>query len=110
LLAAIRVYQRTLSPVLPIVTLGGCACRFAPTCSHYAIEAIERHGALRGIWLALRRLIKCTPLHAGGFDPVPFGNPDPRRQRGTRRPECRRLDGGVSPSRPSAPSTHSFVS
>lgn len=71
LLALIRVYQRTLSPVLPIVTLGRCACRFAPTCSHYAAEAVRTHGALAGGWLALRRLAKCTPLHPGGFDPVP---------------------------------------
>lgn len=71
LLALIRVYQRTLSPVLPIVTLGGCACRFAPTCSHYAAGAIQTHGALRGVWLAVRRLVRCTPLSAGGFDPVP---------------------------------------
>ena len=69
--ALIALYQRTLSPVLPVVTLGACACRFAPTCSHYAAEAIRQHGALRGGGLALRRLLRCTPLSAGGFDPVP---------------------------------------
>ena len=73
--ALIALYQRTLSPVLPVVTLGACACRFAPTCSHYAAEAIRQHGALRGGALALRRLLRCTPLSAGGFDPVP---PAPR--------------------------------
>lgn len=109
LLAVIRLYQRTLSPVLPIVTLGSCACRFAPTCSHYAVEAIERHGPGRGTWLALRRLIKCTPLHAGGFDPVPPRELAPR-QRDTRRPECRRLADPVSPaSAHSASSDASFV-
>lgn len=71
LLAAIRLYQRTLSPALPVLTLGGCGCRFAPTCSHYAAEAVRTHGAGRGAWLALRRLMRCTPLHPGGFDPVP---------------------------------------
>lgn len=71
LLALIRVYQRTLSPALPVLTMGQCSCRFSPTCSHYAAEAIRIHGAVRGGWLALRRLVKCTPLHPGGFDPVP---------------------------------------
>lgn len=70
-LLLIRLYQRTLSPALPVLTLGGCLCRFSPTCSHYAAEAIRTHGALRGAWLALGRLAKCTPLHPGGFNPVP---------------------------------------
>lgn len=77
LVGAISLYQRTLSPVLPVLTLGACACRFSPTCSHYAAEAIRRHGVLAGGRLALIRLIKCTPLHPGGSDPVPL--PVPRR-------------------------------
>ena len=75
LIALIRLYQRTLSPALPVITIGACGCRFSPTCSHYALEAVRRHGALGGSWLALRRLIKCTPLHPGGFDPVPPAGP-----------------------------------
>ncbi|GAC1626720.1 MAG: membrane protein insertion efficiency factor YidD [Nevskia sp.] len=65
LVEPIRVYQRTLSPLL------GPRCRFHPSCSHYAIEAIERHGALRGTALALKRIVRCHPLNAGGHDPVP---------------------------------------
>lgn len=71
LLSLIQVYQRFLSPALPVLTLGRCGCRFAPTCSHYAAEAIRTHGAIAGLSLAVVRLIKCTPLHPGGFDPVP---------------------------------------
>jgi putative membrane protein insertion efficiency factor len=71
LVGAIRIYQRTLSPALPVLTLGRCGCRFSPTCSHYAVEAIRTHGALAGLALGLTRLVKCTPLHPGGFDPVP---------------------------------------
>ena len=82
LLALIRLYQSTLSPVLPVVFGPGCGCRFSPTCSHYAADAILTHGALTGAWLAARRLVKCTPLHAGGFDPVP-----PRRLT----PHCTRV-------------------
>ena len=65
LLAAIGFYSRAISPALPP------RCRFYPTCSAYAAEAVERHGAWRGTGLALRRLIKCAPWHPGGFDPVP---------------------------------------
>ena len=71
LLALIRLYQRTLSPALPALFGPACGCRFSPTCSHYAADAIREHGALAGAWLAVRRLVKCTPLHPGGFDPVP---------------------------------------
>lgn len=71
LLGLVWLYQRTVSPVLPAVFGPACGCRFAPTCSHYAAEAVRTHGAITGSWLALRRLLRCTPLHPGGFDPVP---------------------------------------
>ena len=71
LLGLVWLYQRTLSPVLPAVFGPACGCRFHPTCSHYAAEAVRTHGALAGAWLAARRLLRCTPLHTGGFDPVP---------------------------------------
>jgi putative membrane protein insertion efficiency factor len=71
LLALIAVYQRTLSPALPAFFGPACGCRFSPTCSHYAAEAIRTHGAFFGVGLAARRLVRCTPLSAGGFDPVP---------------------------------------
>jgi putative membrane protein insertion efficiency factor len=61
----VRAYQKWISPVRPP------ACRFTPTCSAYAITAIERHGALRGGWLTTRRLLRCGPWHPGGHDPVP---------------------------------------
>jgi putative membrane protein insertion efficiency factor len=68
----IRLYQCTISPLL------GPACRYHPTCSQYALEAIERFGLMRGSWLALRRLGRCHPWHAGGFDPVPDQLPPAR--------------------------------
>lgn len=71
LLALIGLYQRTLSPVLPALFGPGCGCRFAPTCSHYAAEAVRVHGAARGIWLSVCRLARCQPFRPGGVDPVP---------------------------------------
>ena len=65
LILLLRGYQLLLSPML------GQRCRFYPSCSHYAIEAIQTHGAARGSWLTVRRLGKCHPWHAGGLDPVP---------------------------------------
>jgi uncharacterized protein len=61
----IRGYQLAISPLL------GPRCRFYPSCSHYAIEAIETHGAMRGVWLTAKRISRCHPWHEGGFDPVP---------------------------------------
>ena len=65
LLCFIRFYQRSVSPALPP------SCRFVPTCSGYAGQAIEKYGARRGTYLAVRRLLKCHPFHKGGYDPVP---------------------------------------
>jgi putative membrane protein insertion efficiency factor len=65
LLVPIRVYRVWISPILPP------SCRFEPSCSAYAVEALTVHGGLRGTWLTLRRLLKCGPWHPGGWDPVP---------------------------------------
>ena len=65
LLASIQLYKKALSPILP------SACRFSPTCSVYAYEAIEMYGPLKGMWMGLKRILRCHPLHPGGFDPVP---------------------------------------
>jgi len=73
----IRVYQRTASPLLPVFFGPACGCRFHPTCSQYAAQAVGEHGVLRGTWLAARRLVKCTPLHPGGNDPVPAARRGP---------------------------------
>jgi len=63
--AAVRVYQLFLSPLFP------ASCRYTPTCSAYAVEAIERHGVVRGSWLAAKRIARCHPFRPGGHDPVP---------------------------------------
>ena len=73
--APIRIYRTFISPLKPP------SCRFLPTCSAYALEAIEVHGALKGSYLAARRIAKCHPFHPGGFDPVP-----PRRERSSTGP------------------------
>ena len=74
LVAALRFYKRFVSPFLP------AACRYYPSCSEYAMESIERHGSLRGAWLALCRLARCHPWSKGGFDPVPGPRPGPPRK------------------------------
>ncbi|MEW9899912.1 membrane protein insertion efficiency factor YidD [Chitinivorax sp. PXF-14] len=61
----IRIYQYTISPLL------GPRCRFTPSCSQYAIEAVQKHGVVKGGWLATRRICRCHPFHPGGHDPVP---------------------------------------
>ncbi|MDQ6649813.1 MAG: membrane protein insertion efficiency factor YidD [Actinomycetota bacterium] len=70
LVAIIKAYQRGVSPLL------GPRCRFAPSCSSYAVEALVSHGVWRGSWLALRRLVRCHPFNPGGHDPVPPSRPD----------------------------------
>lgn len=63
--AAVRFYQRYISPLLP------ASCIYRPTCSQYAVEAITSHGVMKGCWLAVRRILRCNPWRAGGYDPVP---------------------------------------
>lgn len=65
LLSMIRFYRRFISP------LKSPCCRFIPTCSEYALEAIQKYGAIKGSWLAVKRILKCHPFHKGGYDPVP---------------------------------------
>ena len=65
IIAALLAYKRVISPVLP------GRCRFHPSCSDYAREAVERYGALRGVWLAALRLLRCQPFSRGGLDPIP---------------------------------------
>lgn len=65
MVALLRVYRRFISPLIPP------SCRFYPSCSTYAVEALQTHGPLRGSWLTTRRLLKCAPWHPGGYDPVP---------------------------------------
>jgi putative membrane protein insertion efficiency factor len=65
LIVPVNGYRRFISPLLPP------SCRFAPSCSQYALEALQRHGAARGLWLTVRRLARCHPFNPGGYDPVP---------------------------------------
>jgi len=71
MLAAVRFYRRWISPALPP------SCRFAPTCSQYAHQALEKHGPWKGVLLTARRLIRCHPFHPGGYDPVPEQETEP---------------------------------
>lgn len=64
-ISAIRFYRKRLSPLKPPV------CRFEPTCSAYTLEAVEKYGAPKGVWLGIRRILRCHPFSRGGFDPVP---------------------------------------
>lgn len=91
----VRLYRRFLSPLKP------ATCRFAPTCSQYAIEALQRHGAFHGGLLALWRLLRCQPLAREGFDPVPAERPKRFWQAGPLKPGA--LDRGMSSSQPPKP-------
>jgi putative membrane protein insertion efficiency factor len=66
LLAGIRLYQKIVSP-----TIAANTCRFYPSCSHYGYQAIYKYGALKGSWMATKRVLRCNPFNPGGFDPVP---------------------------------------
>jgi putative membrane protein insertion efficiency factor len=68
LIALIKLYRYAISPYL------APSCRYTPTCSSYAIEAVQRFGAFRGSWMAIRRITRCHPWHEGGYDPVPENN------------------------------------
>ena len=84
LLGLIRLYQLTLSPFV------GQSCRFEPSCSRYTAACIELHGSARGSWLGLKRIARCHPFHAGGYDPPPFPDDGRARERalpGAARPE-----------------------
>jgi putative membrane protein insertion efficiency factor len=100
LLRAVAFYSRAISPALP------ARCRFYPTCSAYAAEAIARHGAARGSWLALRRLAKCAPWHPGGVDLVPAA---PGTDRGSRSSSVRTTETATSPVSHPAPQEESSV-
>ena len=65
LVGILRVYQRAISPILPP------SCRYEPTCSEYMLQAVVRYGVLKGVWLGLKRVLRCHPFHEGGYDPVP---------------------------------------
>ena len=65
MLVMLRFYKREISPLLPP------CCRYTPTCSEYAMQAVEKYGAVKGGWLAAKRILRCHPFHEGGYDPVP---------------------------------------
>ena len=80
LIGLVRFYQLAISPWTPP------SCRYTPTCSHYAVEALDTHGTLRGAWLTLRRLLRCHPWGGHGYDPVPLAST--RRLAGERSPDA----------------------
>lgn len=96
-IAGIRLYQLTLSPYL------GRQCRFHPTCSHYAREALEVHGFVRGMWLAFARICRCHPFHPGGIDLVPA-------PRTARPPACAKTRTGADEAAPAETNEHTDVS
>jgi putative membrane protein insertion efficiency factor len=65
LIGLIQIYRLLISPIFPP------SCRFQPTCSQYALDAVERFGSIRGSWMAIKRILRCHPFHPGGYDPVP---------------------------------------
>lgn len=69
MIGCVRLYQKTLSPVLVALT-GGC-CRFEPSCSQYTIDAIAKYGPFKGVWLGACRIARCHPFNKGGYDPIP---------------------------------------
>lgn len=81
ILGLIRFYRKGISPFTPP------SCRYTPTCSAYAMEAVERHGALRGTWLAARRILRCHPWGGWGYDPVPLPTAGAEAPAGGRSPE-----------------------
>jgi hypothetical protein len=97
-LAVLAFYRMAVSPAL------APSCRYVPSCSAYAVEAIEVHGALRGSWLALRRLLRCHPFHAGGHDPVPprVGRSDEPTDANVRTAAMRGAPVGIRATRPAA--------
>lgn len=101
-LRLLRLYKRWISPAFPP------SCRYTPTCSQYAMEAIERYGALRGTMKAAWRVLRCHPLAKGGLDPVVKGGLDPLNCRSN---DCRSNDGRLSDSRSNeAPQSHVILS
>lgn len=97
LLALVRAYRYAISPLL------GPRCRYLPTCSAYGLEALERHGALRGGWLTVRRVARCHPFVEGGHDPVPPArSPSGTMQRSPTDPLARTSDPARPPRRPGA--------
>jgi len=94
--ALLWLYQKLVSPALAVAA-PTCGCRFAPTCSHYAREALREHGLLSGLALTVRRLAKCGPWHPGGIDPVP-PSPGLRRTGPSRKFSCIKIPSQITPA------------